>query len=160
MRWFLLLLTVVFIGKADASVCQGRFLNPISDVCWRCIFPLKIASVTIVSGDVAEVDSNVSPICSCPSPIPPYTSYGIPISFWEPSRLVDVTRTPYCLVNMGGVHMLNTGVVDRGHVSDPESDGSANSFYNVHWYVYPLLFILEVLTDFVCLEAGSIDVAI
>jgi conjugal transfer pilus assembly protein TraU len=159
MRWFLLLLTVVFIGKADASVCQGRFLNPISDVCWRCIFPLKIASVTIVSGDVKEPNTSTSVICSCPSPIPPYTSYGIPISFWEPSRLVDVTRTPYCLVNMGGVHMLNTGVVDRGHVSDPESDGSANSFYNVHWYVYPLLFILEVLTDFVCLEAGSIDVA-
>ncbi len=113
-----------------------------------------------MSGDVSDPDERQRMICTCPSPIPPlYRSVGIPISFWEPARLVDVTRTPYCLVNMGGIHMMDTGIVDRGHVSDPEADGASNSYYNVHWYAYPLLYILEVFTDFICLESGSIDVA-
>ncbi|NRA89569.1 MAG: TraU family protein [Simkaniaceae bacterium] len=163
MRWLSLLFTVVFLWPCDgvSSTCQGRFVNPISDICWRCIFPLKIASITVVSGDLSDPDEGQQPIiCSCPSanPLTGYRSFGIPISFWEPARLVDVTRTPYCLVNLGGIHIANTGVVDRGHVSDPEGDGSSNSYYNVHWYVYPLLYILEVLTDFICLEEGSIDV--
>ena len=33
------------------------------------------------------------------------------------------------------------------------------SFYQVHWYVYPVIYWLELLTDFVCLEKGSFDVA-
>lgn len=84
---------------------------------------------------------------------------GIPISFWEPARLVDVTRTPFCLVNLGGFKIADTGIIDRGHVSDDEGDGRKRSSYQVHWYVYPVLYILEVLTDFLCLEASSIDVA-
>ena len=33
------------------------------------------------------------------------------------------------------------------------------SFYQVHWYVNPILYYLEVLLDFPCLEQGSLDVA-
>ncbi|KAA1732316.1 conjugal transfer protein TraU, partial [Klebsiella pneumoniae] len=31
-------------AAADPS-CEGRFVNPITDVCWRCIFPLSLGSV-------------------------------------------------------------------------------------------------------------------
>jgi conjugal transfer pilus assembly protein TraU len=85
---------------------------------------------------------------------------GIPVGFWEPVRLVDVTRTPYCLVNMGGVCIGNKkGVLGRGDVEEDADDGTHRSFYQVHWYTYPIMTALEVLVDFACLESTSIDLA-
>jgi conjugal transfer pilus assembly protein TraU len=46
-------------------------------------------------------DKPSNPICMCTKsniPIP-----GITIGFWEPVRLVDVTRIPYCMTNLGGI---------------------------------------------------------
>lgn len=158
----LLLLGVVLFcltGESQAAgTCSGRFFNPITDICWRCIFPLKIAGITVAAGG-ADPNMIRRPICFCKRPIIPVPVPGIPISFWEPARLVDVTRTPYCMVNLGGIQMADSGVRDRGHVSDDEGDAQKRSFYNVHWYLYPILYVLEVLTDFACLESGSIDVA-
>jgi len=32
--------------KADGA-CVGRFTNPITDVCWKCLFPIKIAGINV-----------------------------------------------------------------------------------------------------------------
>ena len=74
------------------SKCVGRFVNPMSDICWKCIFPLKIAGVTVVRGNPSPETSR-QPLCLCKRPPLPLPVPGIPISFWEPVRLVDVTRT-------------------------------------------------------------------
>ena len=42
-------------------------------------------------------------------------------------------------------------VLHRGH--------GDKSFYHVHYYVYPLIYWLELLTDFMCLEMATFDVA-
>src|SRR3546814_19375156 len=31
--------------------------------------------------------------------------------------------------------------------------------WHVHWYVYPLLYWMEILTDFACFEQASFDIA-
>ncbi|MBW8309203.1 MAG: TraU family protein [Candidatus Paracaedibacteraceae bacterium] len=145
------------IASGQAN-CVGRFLNPISDICWKCIFPLKIAGVEIVKGNPSPKGSN-SPICSCPSKVLRVNVPGIPISFWEPVRLIDVTRTPYCLVNMGGKQIASMGVNGRGDVEEDPSNGTHHSFYHVHWYIYPVIYWLEVLADFICLDNSSIDLS-
>lgn len=142
-----------FFDSAHAK-CHGRFINPVSDICWKCLFPLSIAGVEIVKGNPSPATSN-APVCNCPRP--PYV--GIPIGFWEPVRLVDVTRNPYCLVNMGGLQVANSGIRGRGDVEENTDTSIKNSFYHVHWYVYPITYWLEVLTDFLCLETQSIDLA-
>jgi conjugal transfer pilus assembly protein TraU len=160
-RSCLLLLVLISVGfpltKGQAGNCQGRFINPISDICWKCIFPLRIGGMTVAKGGPDTKEGN-APICTCPRG-PVERVPGIPISFWEPVRLIDITRTPFCLVNMGGVQITNTGIKDCGHVSDDEGDGTKRSYYNVHWYIYPILYVLEVLTDFICMEQMSIDLA-
>jgi hypothetical protein len=40
-----------------------------------------------------------------------------------------------------------------------EGDGDGGSFYQAHFYVNPVLYWLEVVTDFPCLERGSFDLA-
>lgn len=31
------------MAAADAA-CEGRFVNPITDICWRCMFPCRSAA--------------------------------------------------------------------------------------------------------------------
>lgn len=77
--------------------------------------------------------------------------------------MVDVTRTPYCLVNMGGIQMMERGVQGAGSVENGHQTGNTSrmrdSFYQVHWYMYPVLYWLELIVDLVCMEKGDVDLA-
>jgi len=114
--------------------------------------------IDVVKGNPSPQVSR-DPICFCPRPSLPAPVPGVPVGFWEPVRLVDITRTPYCLVNMGGISVASSGINYRGDIEENTDDGTHHSFYQVHWYIYPIMYWLEVLTDFVCLETMSIDLA-
>lgn len=154
MRFIIILITVLLTCKAEGS-CIGRFVNPVTDICWSCIFPITIGGIRVASGEDTENPRQF--LCYCGTPIP---RVGVPISFWEPVRLVDVTRTPYCMVNMGGVTLGGGSQLNgKGSVGHTEKGHMRHSFYQVHWYVYPLIYWLELLTDFVCLEKANFDLA-
>ncbi len=138
--------------------CVGRFVNPITDICWSCLFPITVGGLKI-SAAGEDTPNTRQLLCTCPMKTPPYQRIGVPISFWEPVRLVDVTRTPYCLVSLGGVSLLERGVQGFGSVANNSGNRMRHSFYHVHWYIYPLIYWLELLTDFLCLEQAAFDVA-
>lgn len=154
---FISLFLLLFCVPVQAN-CVGRFVNPITDICWSCIFPITIGGMR-VSASGEDTENPRTPICRCPMTIPPYIRVGFPISFWEPVRLVDVTRTPYCLVSLGGISLMDRGIQGRGSVSNNSGNRMRHSFYHVHWYIYPLIYWLELLTDFICIEKASFDVA-
>ncbi|MBL4708170.1 MAG: TraU family protein [Flavobacteriales bacterium] len=151
----LLLLTLTLAGGTSSHAGPGKFVNPITDVCWECLFPITIGGFR-VSPSGEDTDNPRTPLCACATPFP---RVGMPISFWEPVRLVDVTRIPYNLVNMGGLQIMDTGVKGAGNVSTSRNGKTRESFYQVHWYAYPLLYWLELLVDFVCMEKGAFDLA-
>ena len=39
----LLLATLLVSLPSHAATCKGKFANPITDICWSCMFPLRIA---------------------------------------------------------------------------------------------------------------------
>ncbi|HUX79817.1 MAG TPA: conjugal transfer pilus assembly protein TraU [Alphaproteobacteria bacterium] len=151
----LLILVLSSFSLSDLQAkCVGRFVNPITEICWRCIFPITIAGMTVAKGEGLRDPRNF--ICTCPSP----PRIGFPISFWEPVRLIDVTRTPYCMVNLGGLRIGPAhGIRGHGTVGHASKGHMQQSFYQVHWYVYPLIYWLELLVDFICLEKAQFDVA-
>jgi conjugal transfer pilus assembly protein TraU len=141
-------------GSGSAANCHGAFMNPITDLCWSCLFPLSVGAADIVPGTGADTANPGSPLCYCDNP----PRVGISIGFWEPVRLVDVTRTPFCMVGLGGLS-LDPGLGSpRGAVSRHDAT-TRSSFYQVHWYANPILSWLQVLLDFPCLEQGVLDVA-
>lgn len=153
---FLLLLAFAGLAKADPN-CQGKFANPITDICWSCVFPMTLGSAQVTTMQQEDNSSTTSsnPLCGCTSP----PRFGLKTGFWEPARLVDVTRTPYCFVGLGGVTM-DFGIDAPRHSQTGHKSGQAPSaFYHVHWYTNPLLFWLEILLDNTCLEQGVFDVA-
>lgn len=157
MKTKVLSLLVIYICAIQAvhPSCRGRFVNPVTDICWSCIFPITIGGFR-VSANGEDTSNPRTFICKCSRPFP---RFGLPISFWEPVRLVDVTRTPYCLVNMGGISIANKGVHGAGSVANGHQGRLRSSFYQVHWYLYPVIFWLELLVDFVCMEKGDFDLA-
>lgn len=142
-----------------ASTCTGKFMNPITDICWSCIFPISIGSATILQMGQEDIENAVgSPICACGPP--PFGKIGIAIGFWEPARQVDVTRTPWCFTSLGGA-TIGSGIAPNPSVSQGNRSRRASntSFYQAHWYVNPVLYWLEVLSETSCLEQGGFDIA-
>lgn len=147
---------LAFLSCNCYGKCIGRFVNPITDICWSCLFPITICGLK-VSPNNEDTDNPHTPICTCGRPIP---RIGLPISFWEPARLIDVTRVKFCLVNMGGIQIGSDSVRGHGNISTGATTHNIkNSFYQVHYYLYPVLFWLELLTDFVCMDKGQLDIA-
>ncbi|OGV25542.1 MAG: conjugal transfer protein TraU [Legionellales bacterium RIFCSPHIGHO2_12_FULL_37_14] len=146
----ILLLSISF--SSHASLCTGHFVNPIKDVCWRCLFPISIGSSHVVRGALPDTVNANSPIGVCENRI------GLNIGFWEPFALVEVTDTPYCLVNLGGQH-LPLGLKSKRGGKQLVGDGTQHAFFHVHWYKYPLLSWLNLITSAGCHQHGDFDIA-
>ena len=154
----LLVLLVTAFGLAGAparaqslpSTCHGDFINPISDVCWSCLFPLSIGGLSIWKGNRPDPKNPSFPLCACGSPIP---RIGISVGFWEPVRLVDVTNKPWCFPNLGGIKLDPGFDIGQGHVQGRSQVGGKtqnSSQWQSHYYIYPLLYWMEILVDFLC----------
>lgn len=158
MRRFLVMLAVLLVGmqaaRADMGVCQGQFMNPITDICWSCVFPITLGGKAVNALGQEDTSNPGTSLCTCTNP----PMVGVAIGFWEPVRLLDVTRAPYCLVSLGGIKMDPGIPAPIGEVRQQE-DLTRQSFWQAHWYTNPLLYWLKVLLDDRCLEEGSLDVA-
>ncbi|MCG3662996.1 TraU family protein [Aliarcobacter butzleri] len=122
---------------------------------YTAMFPLRIAGIPIIPGRIPDVGGSVSsPICVCPDPFP---RIGIPVSFFEPSRLIEVVKDPYCFPSMG--FGLTTSGGTLGGTSGDDGGGNQSTFFQGHYYVFPIYAILELLTDFICLQSTGFDLA-
>jgi len=144
-----------------ANSCHGKFLNPVTDVNWKTLFPLKIAGSTVGDPDKdnATPKTKSKPICTCSDPIP---RVGVPIGFFEAFRTADVTTRPYCMVSLGGFQMNLSKTARKGYVHNKTSGkiNEKSSFYHVHWIEYPALAWLNFLTNMGCVSPSSeLDIA-
>jgi conjugal transfer pilus assembly protein TraU len=155
----IVILLLITSFTIDAK-CIGRFINPITDLCWSCLFPLSIGPATVNKNlSSSDPENPKDLICLCPRPPLPVPVPGVPVGFWEPIRMVDVTRTPYCLVGMGGLCFSNSAKKGTHSITGDQKRAKEHSFYHVHWYIYPIIYWLELLIDFICLDKKPIDLA-
>jgi len=151
--FFVVMITVSSI--AEAKKCTGEIVNPINDVNWECLFPITIGSLELASNKdgLKDTKNPRSPVCICPK-------FGIPTpgivgGYWEPARLIDVSAEPYCFVNLGGMQ-INMGF-ERSQGGRPKAESSKISSWYVHYYIYPLLYLLEIFTDIICMQESNFD---
>ncbi|MCG9628814.1 TraU family protein [Vibrio mediterranei] len=151
-------------SQAGATCGSTGMLNPITDICWDCIFPLRIGSTTTAPSTQGLPDDNAggSPVGECPAPPPVFYRVGVNLSYWEPYSLVDVVREPYCLENLGFSIAGGAGAMKMGGTDTHQSGGKVNAkggFYDVHWHKYPVFAILDVLENVACATVGGFDMA-
>ncbi len=140
--------------SAAVAKCNKKFLNPITEVCWDCIFPISIGAISLF-GNRPDTKNQAFPLCLCPG-IPP--RIGLSIGLWEPARLIDVADEPGCFVNMG--FDLDFGLfgagnsTKRGSAQDP-----GGSSWHAHYYYYPLISWLGTIVDGLCMQSTLFDIA-
>ena len=78
-------LLVMLSSLSSVEACSGRFVNPMTDICWSCLFPISIGPVKVSGGGREDTENPHLIPCVCSRA--PY--FGIPLGFWEPARLVD-----------------------------------------------------------------------
>ncbi len=144
------------LDRAHAAPCNGTFPNPMTDICWSCLFPMSIGPVEIAFGQPSNGDSAPPMLCTCPAPAPLFIRIGIGFAFWEPARVAEVVRTPFCSPTLGGVKLADLTVP---HGTHHEHDGEqGNAFYQVHWFQYPALSWLGMaLTTVMCFASEPFD---
>ncbi|NGX47100.1 MAG: hypothetical protein K1000chlam3_00469 [Chlamydiae bacterium] len=152
-KQLLILFGMSFLCLCNAWAKENYFVNPVTDICWDCVFPMSVSGVNVTPGHKDQVNYSKT-VCFC-SGTPPKA--GIPISFWEPKYLIDVTRHAYKLIGLGGVRIGKESFKNRGSIGIIGEGASQNSFYHVHLYKFPILALLSALTDFKCIEKGKLD---
>lgn len=165
----LALLFAITKTHAVPGTCKGHFINPITDISWASIFPITLGKVPVIPSALGLPDTNnpSSPVVACELPPPLFVRIGLTIGYWEPYALVDVTRHPYCMVNMGfemplGLNAQKIGG-DTSGGSDVSNTGgkvvSDGQFFHVHWYKYPVIYWLQIIESMACLAADNFDIA-
>ena len=61
----MLVIAIILPISANASVtCKGRFVNPISDICWSCLLPISIGELKFGGGmSPAKRESKFPSMC-------------------------------------------------------------------------------------------------
>lgn len=137
-----LLMLFLLAGRVPAasadSACEGRLINPITDICWSCIFPLLLDSIKVSQGKVPDTANPSMPIQICPASPLLLRRIGLAIGYWEPMALADVTRSPGYMANLG-FSLPAFGKAAQGTAKKGEKQAN-RAFYHVHWYKYPLTY--------------------
>ena len=89
----------------DAGVFSSSI---VSEFCFPCLFPIRIAGVPTGSGPMPPNVTEQS-LCSCS-----FFDVGVTVGSWHPTRLIEVVTTPYCSPSLGGVEIATSaGVLSR-----------------------------------------------
>ncbi len=153
-----LIMLALFFGASFPSLaeCNGTFINPITDISWRCIFPMRIGGVVSLGSGEETPSSYDSPVCVCRAG--PIATIGLKTSFWEPKRIIDTVSDAFCMVPLGAsLSAANAGTLNGSWHSGDGTGGKA--FAQAHYYIFPAWHILNMFYDIPCLEDAGFDVA-
>lgn len=146
---------------ADVGCHDAQIIGPklITDICWSCIFPIKIAGVAISGGGGHVPQGAVNtPLCMCTDnqgvPRP-----GVTTSMWEPARLIEFQRVPGCSSVLNGMR-FPFDRTNQGSHGDGGKDASDSSFMHYHYYSFPVMQMLDMFVKQSCNPDGFVDLDI
>jgi conjugal transfer pilus assembly protein TraU len=152
--------------KTSLSCPSNNLLSGdlITKICWSCVFPIRIAGSITVGGDapprasgVYKPTDQIGCVCTDELGVP---HIGFTLSLWEPARLIELVRNPGCSTLLGIKFPLGL-IRTTGFSGDASYDASDQAFRNYHYYLFPLLPLLDLLHKNRCYSdgfAGDIDV--
>lgn len=149
-------------GKADDSaVCNDAELlsgKLITHICWDCMFPMVVAGAPL-GGDPDEIPDAATDkaVCACKDNAGIYHP-GIVKQHWEPARVVELVRQPGCSPSLGGARLeVGNEIAIGGGSEGGDNSGSGTSFYHYHYFAFPLLLMMDLVSNAGCNVDGYMD---
>jgi len=148
------------VESVDAMCSNSKLLSGklITDICWDCLFPLRLAGATLAAGDGIRPDKAYEkPFCVCfdGNNVP---EVGFSAAMWEPAFVVEHQRTPGCLSALNGTKISVFDKIFRGTHNSSDYDSEDPMFAHYHYYSFPLLSMLELFTSKACNPDGYVDI--
>uniref|UniRef100_UPI00402B83BB TraU family protein n=1 Tax=Methylomonas sp. PHL2-19 TaxID=3438878 RepID=UPI00402B83BB len=142
----------------------------ITDICWGCLFPIRLAGGVLDfrapqskgSGDSSVGDdlvpssaaSNVYCVCDGKELIP---EVGMTMGYWGPARVVELVPNPWCAPTLGGTKINQSNVRLWGGSSPVVYDTDEIVFLNYHYYAFPIYVMLDLFWEDRCFADGYKD---
>lgn len=124
-------------GCHDAKL----FEKLMTDFCWSCIFPIRVAGMPLIGGTAPDEAVN-TPFCACTDNLGVHRP-GLPTSMWEPARLIEFQRVAGCSSVLGGVRFPFRRTFMGTH-GDGVGDGADATFMHYHYYAFPILAMMDL----------------
>lgn len=153
-------------GQAHAETMKlaCSSYNPLEtmfkDVCWSGMFPFKLMGATMIAGKSGEpADRTNKIICACGGDLSKgqLPRIGFTVGFWAPSKILDVTRRPYCLPSLGGMELpfASVGFLNGG--ANMGRSDKHEAFANWTLYTFPIIYMLRLIDDGACPADGMTE---
>lgn len=176
MKKFLVMALAVVMHQAVATDVSGVCKNSqllgaklITDICWKCVTPIRVAGITLSKGFGGSDDglslfgtgeeipsaATSKTTCLCHDN-PAVPSPGIVTSFWEPFRLIEWETTPGCLSVLNGTK-VNVNRNMRGRHGSGNRKRYETSVMHYHYYSFPLVQMLNLFAGKGCNPGGYGD---
>lgn len=149
---FVLLAVLMCLGISTASwaVCRPTLMNPVTDVCWNCMFPIRIASIPIIpnSSGLPDYNQQTVPVCTCPAPPPIFVRIGVPLEYWSPTYTMEVVKDTFCFPSLG--IELNVRSSGRGQGDQSSKAWSTGEFFQAHMLFNPAVAVINTILGTAC----------
>lgn len=132
----------------------GSFL--FTGICWDCVLPIRVFAGQIGDSAGAPAGAADSTVCLCEDELG-VPEVGLTTGMWHPTKILEITHTPYCSPTLGGVRLSDSFKLLGGRSTQAGAGGGGKAFYNYHMYAFPLFEILEILIAPICTPASYTD---
>jgi conjugal transfer pilus assembly protein TraU len=82
---------------------------------------------------------------------------GMTMGLWNPARLIEIVRNPWCSPALGGHKFSASNVRLIATTGKADFDASEMSFFNYHYFAFPLTILLDLFWDGRCNSDGYRD---
>ncbi len=157
---FLVLLLSSFLIPGPAlGKCDSRPINPVTDICWQCIFPIQFGGKLTLGNSQGQVpvENTSPPVCACFNG--GSLTIGVTASFYEPARMIETVHDAYCFPSLGASMSNPQPGLLNGSIDDQDVSGGSQVFQQAHYYILPVFAIMDLFVDFPCLEQENFDLA-
>jgi conjugal transfer pilus assembly protein TraU len=135
--------TVIFIAffllltnYSHSGECPTSSLNIVGSINFGCMLPIRIGGTVSGGSEDGGSSGTGSPFCVCP--LESGLRYGLNVQMWEPARLIDTVRDPYCFMPLGTQLNQNAGALSGGsnqHAQAAQYSGQVH-FYQFQYFNY------------------------
>lgn len=163
----LLLSLILQSHEAAAGKCDLPAFNPVKDVAWNGLFPIRVGGARVSAAtpdELPDTDTPISnPVCYCTTTDETYV--GVKVDFWNISYLAEIVKDPYCSTVLGtSLEGSNnsTGTGTTGTVTTKGFPGSSKkggadqktkaprTFMHSHWITFPVMQLIGMMLDSKC----------